>query len=417
MKSLKTSYVKKLFFLIAVFFIAVILMYLRRPDIIRTPQFWAEDGHVWYAMAYNNGIFTSMIFTQNGYYQTISKLIASISLNFNLMYAPLIFNISAIIVRALLVSFILSGRFSYVNITPRIFTALFIIIMPEVSEVHANVTNDHWYLSLYLLLVMLAPKPTNNYQKAHDYIAIIICGLSGPFIVFMAPMVGINILIQKRLSTKKITTHEYVFIAICFIQFISIIMTSSETRVDMALGANFATLCKILTTKVFLGLWANGDFLSPLWNHDSICIAITMICLSITIFTFIVSNYPMRSAIVFAILTLTFSLAKPMLSSTSEQWPLLIHGGGRYSVIPTIIWYSVLVYFLNYISHLHFKFLPWMLYTTSLISCLYFFNLTPLPDYGWKEQVKKFESLAPGESYSFKFNPAGWTMTLIKKQP
>ncbi|ENU1517893.1 glucosyl transferase, partial [Shigella flexneri] len=130
-------------------------------------------------------------------------LIASISLNFNLMYAPLIFNISAIIVRALLVSFILSGRFSYVNITPRIFTALFIIIMPEVSEVHANVTNDYWYLSLYLLLVMLAPKPTNNYQKAHDYIAIIICGLSGPFIVFMAPMVGINILIQKRLSTKK----------------------------------------------------------------------------------------------------------------------------------------------------------------------------------------------------------------------
>ncbi|EKN7330611.1 hypothetical protein PX197_004282 [Shigella flexneri] len=213
MKSLKTSYVKKLFFLIAVFFIAVILMYLRRPDIIRTPQFWAEDGHVWYAMAYNNGIFTSMIFPQNGYYQTISnhikpyqtisKLIASISLNFNLMYAPLIFNISAIIVRALLVSFILSGRFSYVNITPRIFTALFIIIMPEVSEVHANVTNDYWYLSLYLLLVMLAPKPTNNYQKAHDYIAIIICGLSGPFIVFMAPMVGINILIQKRLSTKK----------------------------------------------------------------------------------------------------------------------------------------------------------------------------------------------------------------------
>lgn len=406
---------KTIFFLISSFIVSFLIMVLRRPDLISNAQFWAEDGHVWFSMAYNQGPFESLIYPQNGYYQTISKIIAAIAVNINILYAPLFFNISAIAVRALLVVLLLSNRFSYINITPRLFVSLFIIMMPEVSEVHANVTNNHWYLSLYLLLVVISENPASKLWNVHDAISIFICGMSGPFIVFMAPMVGLKILIQNRLSFKKITSLEYIFITVCLIQLLAIILTSSGTRVSMELGANFLILSKILTTKIFLGLWANGDFLSTLWNSDYICMFISISCLSITAFVFVVSNYAMRSAIVFGVLTVGFSLARPMLSAVSEQWPLMIHGGGRYSIIPTVIWCAVFTFFINYIFRKKCKSIIFAFYASSLISCSYFFYFPPLPDYNWSAQVDDFKASPAGSEFTFKFNPAGWTMKLMKK--
>lgn len=401
--------------LISSFIISFVVMVLRRPDLVSNAQFWAEDGHVWFSMAYNQGPFESLIYPQNGYYQTISKIIAAIAVNINILYAPLFFNLSAIAVRSLLVVLILSNRFRSIKIIPRLFISLFIILMPEVAEVHANVTNNHWYLSLYLLLVIISEKPASTFGKVHDIASVMICGMSGPFIVFMAPMVGLNILTQRRLSFKKITPLEFTFIAVCLIQFLAIIFTSSGTRVSMELGANLLTLSKILTTKIFLGLWANGDFLSPLWNSEYICALISITCLSITAFVFAVSNYAMRSAIIFGCLTVGFSLAKPMLSAVSDQWPLMIHGGGRYSIIPTVIWCAVFTFFVNYIFRRKYRAVTFVFYASSLISCSYFFYFQPLPDYNWQAQVNNFQNAPIGSEFTFKFNPGGWTMTLIKK--
>lgn len=401
--------------LIFAFFVSILLMVLRRPDILTNPQFWAEDGTIWYAMAYDKGIIASLILPQNGYYQTISKLIAAFSLNFNLLYAPLIFNTSALLIRALLIVFFLSARFDYINITPRIFISLFIVLMPELAEVHANVTNDHWYLALYLLLVLIANKPQNLFQKIHDSLAVIICGLSGPFIVFMIPIVFAKIFSEKRLKFTKINIIDYLFLIISFVQLLTIMLTSSTTRVDTSLGASFLVLCKILTTKVYLGLWADGRFLSFLWNHNFICVITATLCTFICLFVFFISNFALRSAIFFATLTLGFSLAKPMVSEIYDQWPLLEFSGGRYSIIPTIIWYSTFAYFLNYISKYGLKYLPWCLYITSTICSLFFFNLPPNSNTHWPQQVKNFEKIESGTRYEFNINPPGWKMILIKE--
>src|SRR5262245_40181948 len=82
----------------------------RRPQAIFLPQFWAEDGRVWYAEAYNYGIIYSLTDSEAGYFQTISRLVALFAQAFPLEYAPLIFNLSAISIHALIAVFIVSSR-------------------------------------------------------------------------------------------------------------------------------------------------------------------------------------------------------------------------------------------------------------------------------------------------------------------
>ena len=85
----------KILLFISIF--AIIIM--RRPDIITHAQPWAEDGTIWLQDIYNNGLFDSIIRPQNGYYQTIAKLIYSISLIFGVENAPLVANILSTLIR------------------------------------------------------------------------------------------------------------------------------------------------------------------------------------------------------------------------------------------------------------------------------------------------------------------------------
>jgi hypothetical protein len=54
----------------AVFLLSCIIIISRRPDMIFRPQFWAEDGIVWFAQAYNEGWRHALFRTQVGYFQT-----------------------------------------------------------------------------------------------------------------------------------------------------------------------------------------------------------------------------------------------------------------------------------------------------------------------------------------------------------
>jgi len=60
--------------MLSLFLIAFILIISRRIDIILNPQFWAEDGVVWYQQAYNLGILKTFFVAQSGYLQKGEKI-------------------------------------------------------------------------------------------------------------------------------------------------------------------------------------------------------------------------------------------------------------------------------------------------------------------------------------------------------
>ena len=70
--------------------VAAALVVLRKPDVLNNPQFYAEDGAVWYADAYNLGWLRALTIPDGGYLNSLQRLVAAISLLVPLRYAPLV---------------------------------------------------------------------------------------------------------------------------------------------------------------------------------------------------------------------------------------------------------------------------------------------------------------------------------------
>src|SRR5512138_574463 len=105
----------------------VVSLFTRRPDALLHAQFWAEDGKYFYAYAYEYGC-RSILFTQLGYFLTLQRLVALVSLLVPLRIAPLIMNAVAIVIQALPPTFLLTRRFALVATVPaRVFMAFLLL--------------------------------------------------------------------------------------------------------------------------------------------------------------------------------------------------------------------------------------------------------------------------------------------------
>src|SRR6476659_704416 len=87
--------------------LAGIIIVLRKPDSIFHAQFVAEDGRFWYADAYNHGA-QSLLWPQDGYLQTLSRVTGLVSLVVPFHLAPTIFALVALLVQLLPVALLLS---------------------------------------------------------------------------------------------------------------------------------------------------------------------------------------------------------------------------------------------------------------------------------------------------------------------
>lgn len=211
------------FFFLAFFFIIA----ARRPDIMLNAQLWAEDGAIWLQAIYADGLI-SLLFPMNGYYQTISRAILGFALLFGMDNVAFVANICAISIRSLLALFLLTSRLSSIDIRYRIVAVMYFLMMPNIAEGYVNATNTHWYTALYIMSIILADDPKTRAWKVHDCIVAIIGGLSGPFIVFLAPALLVKRLAQHRgliKAIKGINAFDIAF-TICFsVQLFAILCT------------------------------------------------------------------------------------------------------------------------------------------------------------------------------------------------
>src|SRR5580765_2094708 len=66
--------------------ICVAALYLKQPQAFRLPQFYAEEGQVFFADAYNDG-WVSLTYTANGYFHLFPRLLANLTLALRVPYA------------------------------------------------------------------------------------------------------------------------------------------------------------------------------------------------------------------------------------------------------------------------------------------------------------------------------------------
>jgi len=398
------------------FALALLVMIMRRPEIITHAQFWAEDGRNWYAEAYNGGPISSLLYPHTGYFQTYPRLAMALALAVPMQWAPLVSNLLSLCVRAALVAFLLTTRLQWASIAARAAVAAYIVLMPGIGEVHANATNTQWYLGLYLLAVAVAEPPRRPAWRVHDALIFILGGLSGPFVIFVAPVLVWRQVVTWRATRNLIaaTGDPLVWLALALALLQGVTILATKGRGDSPLGDSLPLLAHILSLRIFIGFAVPERWIGPLAGNLGLMVAGLLWGISVLAVVLWRGGWRMRSIVLFGALMLAAALSSPVGSGDAAAWPFMLLSDARYFVVPNVIFATAVVCAATQLTA-HMR-LPACAVGGALVllGCLFDFRLAPLPDLDFPAAAAGFSAAASGTRVDLPILPPGWHMTLVR---
>jgi hypothetical protein len=403
----------------AIFLFAIVILVARRPDAILHAQFWAEDGHVWFADAYNMGGWTALTQVHTGYFQTFPRLGALLALLVPLALAPLVLNLLAIAVQALLVNLLLSARSSaWGAARSRALFAGMYLALPNCKELSYGITESQWMLALCVFLLLVASKPRSLGGRILDFLIVLLCGLTGPFCITLFP-IALFLALKERSRGRWATAG--VLAALCLIQAWALLIMDPAGRSSAVLGASPALCARILAGQVFLGALLGGNGLAA---NSSPWLLIFLLCVAVggivfVAFTFFHFPMPFRLFLILSLVLFALALVSPTgwVPEGVSAWANLATGPGiRYWFFPTLAFAWSLLW--------GFQSRSGALKTVSVVLlCLMCFGIVrdwrhpAFKDMHFADYAKSFEAAPAGTAATIPENPAGWTVRLVKHPP
>jgi hypothetical protein len=164
--------------------LCALILAARRPAQIRSPQFWAEEGAVFYADAYTLGA-SALVKSFGGYLNSMQRIVAAASQWADPAWAPAIFVAAAFVLTLYVAARTQSARFP---LPPHVGYALAVVLVPDMFEVLLFLNNIDRITAAGFLLVLVSRDPRRWWQKAHDAAAVSMFGLTGPYSIVFAPL-------------------------------------------------------------------------------------------------------------------------------------------------------------------------------------------------------------------------------------
>jgi len=172
------------------------LQLLRSPGSLLHPQFWAEDGTLFFQEAFNHGFLGTILQPASGYLHSLPRLVAGLSLLVPMEQAPLVFNLTAFVVQLIPALYLLSPRMAHLipSFPARALAALLYVALPASYETHVNLTNSHWHLALAAVCILSATPATNPRSQTLEACLAVLFSLTGPFSILFLPLVAPRLL-------------------------------------------------------------------------------------------------------------------------------------------------------------------------------------------------------------------------------
>lgn len=393
-----------------VFCLACLLIVSHRPDAVRNAQFYAEDGAVWFAQAYNFGWLHSLLLQQNGYLQTLPRLAAGLGLLVPLRWAPLAMNLVGITLQALPAILLLSRRLANWGPLPlRACWALAYLVLPNVMELEATVTEGQWHLALLACLVILAEPPAPFGWLVFDVAVLLVCGLTGPFCLVLLP-VGLLYWYLRR--PRRQAVFLLLLTLASLLQFAAVIRTAAVARSQAPLG---------VTPQLFLQLVAGRVYMAALWGDKSLAaqqhlfllVPVMLLGTGFLIYVLLKAILELRLLIIFCFVIFGLSLAHPMASYVQPQWEVLsIAAGQHYWFLPMVAFIWSLVWCCFCAPSAWICNIAKLLLLTMPVG-ISDWRYPPYKDMGYSGYVQQFKT-AQTASFRIPLFPVGWEMVLIK---
>jgi len=402
----------------AIFLLACLILISRRPDAIFHFQPYAEDGHVWYADAYNLGWWAALFHTWTGYFLTLPRIAAALSLIAPFRLFPLILNLVAISVQALPFNLLISPRSSgWGDLRLRGLLAAVYLALPNSTELSNGITDANFPLALSAFLLIVALAPRGAAGRLLDFCIILLCGLSGPFCIFLLP-------ISIYLAWKEGKSWRWIIAGVvgasCAIQSYALLFLAPTARAHRAFGAGAALFGRILGGQVYLATILGSNGLSA---RSGTTVSVILGCIALC-GTVLVAWCLMRAPMVmkifllFAGMLFISSLIKPVewgRPDTPVWWVLAGSPGHRYWFFPTLAFAWCLIWCFRAQS-------PFLKFTSSCLLVLMCYGIVhdwrhpAFRDVNFSASVKRFEAAPAGAVVVIPECPDGWEMTLVKRQ-
>lgn len=324
--------------------LATVILLIRKADSLTNPQFWAEDGVIFFFQQYEHGP-TTILQPYEGYFLLIPRLIALFTdLLFPYSMVPTVYNFSSLLITLLVVASVFSPRLSIKN---KLLFAITPVLIPHFNnEVFLNISNLQWITALLLVITLIKKEPDLKYgnkylQITFDVSILILCGLTGPFLLLLFP------LFIWKWFRNKIPYNFYNLIIITLISlpqlsFIlqsPLILGNANSTLTIPTLSNLETYSALIGYKIFGNLFL-GSHLPYFMNHD----LLSLLYIGL-IFVLTIQAVKSRS---FIHLTFLYIHVVILLASVYKVNPeaLILPGGGtRYFYLPhiMIVWYLIVL--------------------------------------------------------------------------
>lgn len=166
------------------------VMSLRQPDKLYTPQFWAEDGPVFYLDGeYHKS--ASLLRPYNGYWHLYPRAVALVGTKLPVRQLPAFYAWAAIAATVGALLAVLSARLSdRASVRAAMVTA--VLLAPFTGELWLTLTNAQWFGALLLVALLAAPSPATAAGAVAWTLGGIVMGLSGPFATLLWPCAALR---------------------------------------------------------------------------------------------------------------------------------------------------------------------------------------------------------------------------------
>jgi hypothetical protein len=400
------------------FVICYALVISRKPDAIFHAQFWAEDGRVWFADAYNSGFLRPFFRTETGYFQTLPRLAADLSLLAPLLYAPLVLNVIAIAVHVLPVNLLMSHRSrEWGAIRFRALLAASYIAIPSSPEICANITNEQWILAFFVFLLLVASPPVSQVRRSVDVFFIALSGLTGPFCIFLLP-VSVIAALRGRDRWRWVPVA---ILSVCgVVQAIGLTVVSPSARTAWGvLGARFDLLVRIIGGNVFLGALIGANNIAVIPGAGAFAVLAIAAISGLVFAAFALRSAPVSMRLMAFYSGLLLSAALMLPSSYAPpgtgQWEMIAKAGAvRYWFLPTLTFIWLLLYGV-------FGEVKLLKIVAGALLCFVCFGIAiqwrrpAFTDLNYAAEVHRIEAAPPGTTLWIPLNPDGWQMRLVKR--
>jgi len=385
------------------------IIFAHRVDAFTNPQFYAEDGAKWFSDAYTVGAIRALGLSWAGYLQLVSRIGPLVATPFGIAGQPLVYNICGLAVQIAPVIFFLSTRFDAVvpSVTARVALSAAYLLLP-VEELNVNITGAPYHLIILATLVLVAADPRRWYWKAFDLGAVLLCGLSGPFVYLLLPVALLWYVVRRRRFTLIISA------VLALTLLAQLYARQFSPRLAVELGANVKDFVLIVCDRIVLA----GLFAEPARRHLYVAghpwgpLVAGIVCgMAILVVGYAAWKAPWELR-VFALVAfgiVAAALVSPLASQRETGWQALATSGSgaRYFLMACVALLAILVWLASTLPRVWMTRAVWAGGALAFMSGIPTWGYAPFIDDHWPQEARTIMTAAPGTRLVLPIPPAG----------